>query len=45
MFTDYCLTIRTFPLPLGAWSKLGLAHDADLLAAATLPDVKDGGII
>lgn len=24
---------------LGAWSKLGLIRDADLLAAATLPDV------
>ena len=26
---------------LGAWSKLGLVHDADLLAAATLPEVKE----
>ena len=25
----------------GAWSKLGLVHDADLLAAATLPEVKE----
>ena len=26
---------------LGAWSKLGLVRDADLLAAATLPEVKE----
>jgi len=26
---------------LGAWSKLGLVCDADLLAAATLPDVME----
>ena len=26
---------------LGAWSKLGLVCDADLLAAATLPEVKE----
>ena len=26
---------------LGAWSKLGLVRDADLLAAATLPDVME----
>jgi len=24
---------------LGAWSKLGLVHDADIKAAAILPDV------
>jgi hypothetical protein len=26
---------------LGAWSKLGLVRDADLLAAAALPDVME----
>ena len=26
---------------LGAWSKLGLVRDADLLAAAALPEVKE----
>jgi hypothetical protein len=26
---------------LGAWSKLGLVHDANLLAAATLPEVME----
>jgi len=26
---------------LGTWSKLGLVRDADLLAAATLPDVME----
>jgi len=26
---------------LSAWSKLGLVHDADLLTAATLPDVME----
>jgi hypothetical protein len=26
---------------LGAWSKLGLVCDADILAAATLPDVME----
>lgn len=29
-------------LCLGAWSKLNLVKDADILSAAVLPDVKDG---